>query len=36
MIHLDGGDLDLYWDKKTNHIFKTGPATLVFEGRVRI
>ena len=36
VIHLDGGDLDIYWDKKTNHVFKTGPATLVFEGRVRI
>jgi diaminopimelate epimerase len=36
IIHLDGGDLDLYWDKQTNHVFKTGPATLVFEGRTHI
>lgn len=36
IVHLDGGDLDIYWDKVTNHIFKTGPATLVFEGRIRI
>ncbi len=36
IVHLDGGDLELYWDKKTNHIFKTGPAILVFEGRIRI
>ena len=36
IVHLDGGDLDIHWDKATNHIFKTGPATLVFEGRVRI
>ena len=36
IIHLDGGDLDIHWDKTTNHIFKTGPATLVFEGRIRI
>ena len=36
IIHLDGGDLDIHWDKETNHIFKTGPATLVFEGRIRI
>ncbi len=35
-IHLDGGDLSLFWDKETNHIFKTGPATRVFEGAVRI
>ncbi len=36
LIHLDGGDLDVLWDKKNNHIFKTGPATQVFEGRVII
>jgi len=36
IIHLDGGDLEIHWDKATNHIFKTGPATLVFEGRIRI
>ena len=35
-IHLDGGDLDLFWDRDTNHMFKTGPATLVFEGQVEI
>jgi diaminopimelate epimerase len=31
-IHLDGGDLEIVWDKETGHIFKTGPATLAFEG----
>ncbi|MDA3786899.1 MAG: hypothetical protein PF503_00145 [Desulfobacula sp.] len=36
IVHLDGGDLDIHWDNKTNHIFKTGTATLVFEGRIRI
>ena len=36
IVHLDGGDLDIHWDKKTNHIFKTGPANLVFEGRIMI
>jgi len=36
LIHLPGGDLDIHWDKATNHVFKTGPATLVFEGRVKI
>lgn len=35
-IHLDGGDLDIFWDKETNHIIKNGPATLVFEGSVRV
>lgn len=36
IVHLSGGDLDIHWDKETNHIFKTGPATLVFEGCIRI
>ena len=36
LIHLTGGDLEIHWDKASNHVFKTGPATLVFEGRVRI
>ena len=36
VIHLDGGDLDILWDEKTNHIFKTGSTCLAFEGRVKI
>jgi len=32
VIHLDGGDLEIFWDKDTSHIFKTGPATQVFDG----
>ena len=36
LIHLPGGDLEIHWDKTTNHVFKTGPANLVFEGRIRI
>ena len=36
LIHLDGGDLEIYWDRKTNHVHKTGPASMVFEGRVTI
>ncbi|WP_300455459.1 diaminopimelate epimerase [Desulfobacula sp.] len=36
VVHLDGGDLDIHWDKETRHVFKTGPATLVFEGRIRM
>lgn len=31
-IHLLGGDLLLNWDKKTNHVFMTGPAVEVFSG----
>ncbi|WDP92257.1 MAG: diaminopimelate epimerase [Desulfobacter sp.] len=36
VIHLDGGDLDIRWDEETNHIFKTGPACLAFEGRTLV
>lgn len=35
-VNLDGGDLSIFWDKKTNHLFKTGPARLVFEGVIRV
>lgn len=30
-IHLPGGDLLIEWDEKSGHLFKTGPARLVFE-----
>ncbi|MFH1154124.1 MAG: diaminopimelate epimerase [Pseudomonadota bacterium] len=36
LIHLAGGDLTVEWNRKTNHIFKTGPANLVFEGTILI
>lgn len=36
VVCLDGGDLEICWDKISNHVFKTGPASLVFEGRIRI
>lgn len=36
LIHLDGGDLAIRWDKAGNHIFKTGTARMVFEGQIRI
>lgn len=29
---LPGGELTLVWDEKSNHVFKTGPATEVFSG----
>jgi diaminopimelate epimerase len=32
LIHLPGGDLNLRWDEKSNHVFKTGPATEIFSG----
>lgn len=36
LVHLDGGDLEIFWDKTTRHIFKTGPAVQVFEGSIHI
>ncbi|MEL7567135.1 MAG: diaminopimelate epimerase [Dehalobacterium sp.] len=34
-IHLNGGDLTLFW-ADNNHVFMTGPAEKVFEGRYYI
>ncbi len=35
-IQMDGGQLDIEWNKQTNHIFLTGPATNVFEGTILV
>ncbi len=32
LVHLPGGDLQLRWDERTNHVFMTGPAVEVFTG----
>jgi diaminopimelate epimerase len=32
VIHLLGGDLQLRWDEKSNHVFMTGGAVEVFAG----
>ena len=32
LVHLRGGDLTITYDRKTNHVFMTGPATEVFTG----
>lgn len=32
VIHLIGGDLEIEWSEKDNHIYKTGPAVEVFHG----
>ena len=31
-IHLLGGDLQLLWNEKDNHVYMTGPAVEVFSG----
>lgn len=32
LVHLLGGDLQIDYDRTSNHIFMTGPAATVFEG----
>ena len=31
-VHVRGGDINVKWDKETNHVFMTGPAEFVFDG----
>ena len=31
-VHLPGGDLDIRWERDTDSVFMTGPATEVFRG----
>ncbi|MCQ2206837.1 MAG: diaminopimelate epimerase [Paludibacteraceae bacterium] len=35
-IKLNGGDLLIEWDEKTNHVFMTGGATTVFTGSIDV
>lgn len=35
-VKLLGGDLTIEWSEKDNHVYMTGPATLVFEGGIEI
>lgn len=35
-VILDGGELSIFWDPSSNHLFKAGPARRVFEGMVRV
>lgn len=32
LAHLPGGDLQLHWSEKDNHVYMTGPAVEVFSG----
>lgn len=33
-VHLLGGNLEIEWDKESNQIYMTGPATTVFDGEL--
>ena len=36
MVHLLGGDLKIKWDKESGHVYMTGPARTVFEGKIEL
>ncbi len=36
LVHLVGGDLLIQYDRESNHIFMTGPATEVFSGEIQL
>jgi diaminopimelate epimerase len=33
IVHLWGGDLEIEWSEADGHVYMTGPAEVVFEGR---
>lgn len=36
LVHLRGGDLTIEYDRESNHVFMTGPATEVFSGEIAL
>ena len=35
LVHLRGGDLEIFWNEQTNDVEMTGPAEFVFDGEVK-
>lgn len=35
-VHLLGGDLEIFWDRKENLVYMTGPAEVVFDGVINL
>ncbi len=35
-VKLLGGELQIQWDRKSNQVYMTGPAEIVFEGEVDV
>lgn len=35
-LHLLGGDLLVRWDKEENLVYMTGPATVVYDGEIKL
>ena len=36
LIHMDGGDLQVYWDNVDKHIYMRGTAEKVFDGAIEL
>lgn len=36
LVHLRGGDLTIEYDRESNHVFMTGPATEVYSGEIEV
>lgn len=34
VVKLLGGNLEIEWNEEDNHVYMTGPATIVFEGEL--
>ena len=35
-VKLLGGDLKIFWDRRDNLVYMTGPAEVVFDGEIQI
>ena len=35
-VHLLGGDLKIFWNRKENLVYMTGPAEVVFDGEITL
>lgn len=35
-VKLLGGDLEIFWDRKKDTVFMTGPAVTVFDGEIQL
>lgn len=35
-VKLSGGDLEIFWDRKQNLVYMTGPAAHVFDGEIEL
>ena len=35
-VKLLGGDLEIWWDRKENKVYMTGPAKVVFDGTIEL